>query len=87
VHVDDLRIRAFPFTEEVAQFIAEHDTVFVLDQNRDGQLAGMLAMELGISRAQMISLLHYDGMPMTATWVEARIPERLNSVASREARP
>jgi len=87
VYVDDLRIRAFPFAEEVAQFIAEHDTVFVLDQNRDGQLAGMLAMELGISRAQMISLLHYDGMPMTATWVEARIPERLNSVASREARP
>jgi 2-oxoglutarate ferredoxin oxidoreductase subunit alpha len=86
IFVDDMRIRAFPFAKEVEGFIAEHETVFVLDQNRDGQLASMLAVELGVARNNMRSLLHYDGMPLTATWVEEKIPERLESRSPREQR-
>ena len=74
-----MRIRAFPFSNEVRSFIAEHEKVFVLDQNRDGQLAGMLAMELGVAKSSLLSMLNYDGLPVTATWVETNLAKALDS--------
>ena len=79
IYVDDMRIRAFPFSNEVRSFIAEHEKVFVLDQNRDGQLAGMLAMELGVAKSSLLSMLNYDGLPVTATWVETNLAKALDS--------
>jgi len=64
--VDVMRIRGFPFAEEVREFIESHDDVFVIEQNRDGQLRSLLAIELGIPRDEMQPILDYGGMPLTA---------------------
>ncbi len=76
-HVDTLRVRAFPFTDEVARFIAEHDTVFVIEQNRDAQLRSMLVNELGIDPAKLVPILHYDGTPITARFIVREIGARV----------
>jgi len=76
--VDTLRIRAFPFGDEVARFIATHPTVFVVEQNRDAQLRTMLVNELGIDPARLVPVLHYDGTPITARFIADAIAERLS---------
>jgi 2-oxoglutarate ferredoxin oxidoreductase subunit alpha len=64
--VDVMRIRGFPFDEEVREFIEAYDDVFVIEQNRDGQLRSLLTIELGIPPADMTPILDYGGMPLTA---------------------
>jgi 2-oxoglutarate ferredoxin oxidoreductase subunit alpha len=65
--LDALRIRAFPFSDSVRQFIDEHDKVFVVEQNRDAQLSGLLRLELeGQQIAKLHSVLHYNGLPLDA---------------------
>ena len=76
--VDTLRVRAFPFGDEIAKFIAAHPTVFVVEQNRDGQMRTMLVNELGIDPARLVPVLHYDGTPITARFIAAAIAERLS---------
>ncbi|MEZ5604507.1 MAG: 2-oxoacid:acceptor oxidoreductase subunit alpha [Burkholderiaceae bacterium] len=76
--VDTLRVRAFPFGDEVARFIAAHDTLFVVEQNRDGQLRTMLVNELGVDPARLVPVLHYDGTPITARFITDAIAERLS---------
>lgn len=66
VLVDVMRIRAFPFGSEVREFFDTHDRTFVIEQNRDAQLRALLAVELGIPRDSMTSILDYGGMPLTA---------------------
>jgi 2-oxoglutarate ferredoxin oxidoreductase subunit alpha len=61
-----MRIRGFPFDEDVREFIESYDQVFVVEQNRDGQLRSLLTIELGIPPADMIPILDYGGMPLTA---------------------
>ena len=69
VHVDAMRLCAFPFPESVSEFIAAHDKVFVAEQNRDGQMRTMLINELEINPAKLIRVLHYDGTPITARFI------------------
>jgi len=69
VHVDTLRIRAFPFSAAVDQFIAAHDTVFVVEQNRDAQLRTLLTTEQQVDPARLEPILHYDGTPITARFI------------------
>jgi 2-oxoglutarate ferredoxin oxidoreductase subunit alpha len=76
VHLDCLRVRAFPFDDSVAGFIAEHDAVFVVEQNRDGQLRSMLVNELEIDPARLVPVLHYDGTPITARFIVQGIAEK-----------
>ena len=76
IHLDRLRIRAFPFADAVADFIAEHDHVFVVEQNRDAQLRTLLVNELGIDPARLVPVLHYDGNPLTARFVTREIAEK-----------
>jgi len=64
--VDIMRIRAFPFGAEVKEFFDKHEKNFVIEQNRDAQLRSLLAIELGIPRDDMIAVLDYGGMPLTA---------------------
>jgi 2-oxoglutarate/2-oxoacid ferredoxin oxidoreductase subunit alpha len=71
--IDAMRIIAFPFNGAVAQFIEEHEQVFVVEQNRDGQLRSLLINELGIAPQQLVSILNYDGMPITADAIEQLI--------------
>ncbi|MEL7025366.1 MAG: 2-oxoacid:acceptor oxidoreductase subunit alpha [Pseudomonadota bacterium] len=66
ITMDYLRIRAFPFDEAVTEFLQQHDRVFVVEQNRDGQLRSLLMNELNASPEQLIAVCHYDGQPITA---------------------
>ncbi len=68
-----LRITAFPFSEEVRAFADAHDRIYVVEQNQGGQMRQLLMVEAGIQRAKLISILNYDGMPMTADFVHTRI--------------
>ena len=76
IHLDRMRIRAFPFADAVADFIAEHDHVFVVEQNRDAQLRMLLVNECGIDPERLIPMLHYDGNPLTARFVTREIAEK-----------
>jgi 2-oxoglutarate ferredoxin oxidoreductase subunit alpha len=77
IHLDALRIRAFPFQQEVLDFIAAHDQVFLVEQNRDGQLRTLLMNEGGVNPAKLVPVLHYDGTPITARFIISAIGERL----------
>ncbi|MFO1410816.1 MAG: hypothetical protein U1F06_10730, partial [Steroidobacteraceae bacterium] len=69
VHVDYLRIRAFPFHEEVDRFLAAHELIFVVDQNRDAQLRALLTLETQVEKPRLRSILHYNGLPISAAAV------------------
>jgi 2-oxoglutarate ferredoxin oxidoreductase subunit alpha len=84
LHLDTLRVRAFPFADAVADFILAHEQVFVIEQNRDAQMAKLIVNECAIDPARLISILHYDGTPITARFIHGAIAERLN-VTRKEA--
>lgn len=70
---DYLRVRAIPFTKEVADFIDHHQRIYVIEMNRDGQLKQLLTLRYPGQSEKLISLAHLDGLPMTARWVERSI--------------
>ena len=78
LHLDSLRLRAFPFSDEVVEFITAHDQVFLIEQNRDAQMRTLLVNECAIDPARFISILHYDGAPITARFITDAIAERLS---------
>ncbi|MCA1789022.1 MAG: 2-oxoacid:acceptor oxidoreductase subunit alpha [Thioalkalivibrio sp.] len=63
---DVMRIKAFPFGPEVAAFLEGHEQLFVIEQNRDGQLRSLLALETEVPLERMVSVLSYGGMPLSA---------------------
>jgi len=73
IYVNALRVRAFPFQDEIADFVAAHSKVFVVEQNRDAQLKTLLVNEAHINPASLISVLHYDGTPITARFIVKEI--------------
>ena len=86
IHVNALRLRAFPFAASVSEFIAAHETVFVVEQNRDAQLRSMLVNELEINPAKLKRVLHYDGTPITARFITQAITDHVHdAVVSPEA--
>jgi 2-oxoglutarate ferredoxin oxidoreductase subunit alpha len=82
VHLDALRLRAFPFPEAVGEFIAAHEKVFVVEQNRDGQMHTLLVNELDLDPARLVRVLHFDGTPITARFIAGAI--RKNMVWKKE---
>jgi 2-oxoglutarate ferredoxin oxidoreductase subunit alpha len=80
--VDYLRVRGFPFGDEVEQFFNSHRMNFIVEQNRDAQLRALVTLETGVPKERMRSVLHYNGMPMTAgyvvdavmSWVQEQAP-------------
>jgi 2-oxoglutarate/2-oxoacid ferredoxin oxidoreductase subunit alpha len=82
VFLDGMRLRAFPFPASVSDFIAAHEKVFVVEQNRDAQMHSMLVNELDIDPARMVRVLHYDGTPITARFIAGAI--RKNMVWHKE---
>ena len=72
-HLDALRVRAFPFSDEVMSFIAAHDRVFLVEQNRDAQLKTLVVTEGEVDPAKIVSVLHYDGTPITARFIANKI--------------
>jgi len=75
--LDALRIRGFPFADEVFNFIDLHDRVFLVEQNRDAQLRTLLMTEGDVDPAKLISMLHYDGTPITARYIAGEIGRRM----------
>ena len=82
LHVNYCRPRAFPFGEEVEGFLEAHEQVFVLDQNRDGQLASLIVNETACPKDRLVSVRHYDGMPLTANVLEQAISEHARKSAA-----
>jgi 2-oxoglutarate/2-oxoacid ferredoxin oxidoreductase subunit alpha len=84
LHIDTTRIRAFPLALEVAEFVHNHDQVFVVEQNRDAQMRTLLTTDLGIAPARLTSVLHFSGMPITARFIVREIASRLRRPASAQ---
>jgi 2-oxoglutarate/2-oxoacid ferredoxin oxidoreductase subunit alpha len=84
LHVDTLRIRAFPLALEIAEFVRDHELVFVVEQNRDAQMRTLLTTDLGIAPAQLTSILHFSGMPITARFIVREIASGLRRPASAQ---
>ncbi|BDG72637.1 2-oxoacid:acceptor oxidoreductase subunit alpha [Roseomonas fluvialis] len=90
IHLDAMRIRAFPFHDDVAAFVAAHERVFVVEQNRDAQLRTLLVNEEEIDPARLIPVLHFDGTPITARFIHAAVAQRAsaaNILPFRKATP
>ena len=83
IALDTMRLRAFPFSDAVQAFIDAHDQIFLVEQNRDAQMRALLVNECGIDPARFISILNYDGTPITARFIIAAIAERVT--VTREA--
>ena len=81
IHLDAMRLRAFPFPASVAEFIASHDRVFVVEQNRDAQMRQLLVNELEVNPAHLIKVLHYDGTPITARYITQAITDAVHALA------
>ncbi len=83
--LDALRIRGFPFADEVFDFIDQHDRVFLVEQNRDAQLKTLLMTEGEVDPAKLVSMLHYDGTPITARYIAGEIARRMQLGQSEAA--
>ena len=75
IHVNALRVRAFPFQDEINDFVASHPWVFVIEQNRDAQLKSLLVNEAKVNPSRLLSVLHYDGTPITARFIVEQISQ------------
>ena len=84
--IDSMRIKGFPFGNEVAAFMAAHDTVFLIEQNRDAQMKTLLVNELGIDPSKIVPVLNIDGMPITASFLVSEIQTQLDQL-NPHARP
>jgi len=69
VGIDYMRVRGFPFGEEVEQFLAAHRMLFVVEQNRDAQFKSLLTLESAVEKSKLRSLLHYSGLPISSGFI------------------
>jgi 2-oxoglutarate ferredoxin oxidoreductase subunit alpha len=81
--IDIMRVRGFPFHQDIVDFIEAHDTVFIVEQNRDAQLRTLVINECEINPAKLIPVLHYDGTPVTAAFISEGIAIHLQPVQQR----
>ncbi len=77
VHLDAMRVRAFPFGKSFVEFITAHERIFVIEQNRDAQFKSLMMIELGINPEKLVSVLNYDGTPITADDILNQIKSRI----------
>jgi 2-oxoglutarate/2-oxoacid ferredoxin oxidoreductase subunit alpha len=69
VGVDYMRVRAFPFSEDVERFLSAHRLLFVVEQNRDAQFKSLLTLETAVEKSKLRSLLHYSGLPISSSFI------------------
>ncbi len=81
IQLDFMRVRGFPFGEDVRAFLEQHDSNFVVEQNRDGQLRSLLRLETGVSVSKLESVRYYAGLPMSAHHVIAGVKAQLRRAA------
>jgi 2-oxoglutarate ferredoxin oxidoreductase subunit alpha len=77
VNLNYCRIKAFPFSEEINEFIEQHDVVYVVEQNRDAQLRTLLINDIEADQRKLVSLLHYNGMPINPGFVVDGVLEEI----------
>jgi 2-oxoglutarate ferredoxin oxidoreductase subunit alpha len=80
IPLDMLRVRGFPFHQDVNDFISDHDFVFVVEQNRDAQLRTLITTECNIDPMRLVPVLHYDGTPITARYIANTIGDHLDAL-------
>jgi 2-oxoglutarate ferredoxin oxidoreductase subunit alpha len=80
VSLDSMRIRAFPFGDEVSEFIDSYDRVFLIEQNRDAQMKSLLVSECNVDPNRITSILHYNGSPITARFIRSEITQSLDAL-------
>jgi 2-oxoglutarate ferredoxin oxidoreductase subunit alpha len=76
-----MRVRGFPFADEVRAFLDQHDVNFVVEQNRDAQLRSLLMLETGIHLEKLESVRYYGGFPMSAHHVVTGVKGRIERAA------
>jgi 2-oxoglutarate/2-oxoacid ferredoxin oxidoreductase subunit alpha len=69
VAVNYMRVRSFPFNEDVEKFLDQHKIIFVVEQNRDAQMRSLLTIETRVDKAKLRSLLHYSGLPISSEFI------------------
>jgi 2-oxoglutarate ferredoxin oxidoreductase subunit alpha len=79
--IDYLRVRGFPFGQEVAAFLESHDVNFIVEQNRDGQLRSLLMLETGVAVEKLESVRYYGGFPMSAHHVVSGVKAKMEKAA------
>src|SRR5690348_10128139 len=77
--LDVLRVRAYPLADSIREFVAAHDSVFVVEQNRDAQLRTLLIEQFDLDPARLVPILHYDGTPITARFIFTAIGKRMRA--------
>lgn len=82
---DAMRIKAFPFGDDVTEFIKRHKQIFVIEQNRDAQMKTLLINELAVVPDKLVSVLNIDGMPITAQFLIQEINRHVTHVVQQEA--
>ncbi|MEZ5855594.1 MAG: 2-oxoacid:acceptor oxidoreductase subunit alpha [Hyphomicrobiaceae bacterium] len=85
VKVNAMRLKAFPFGQEVKDFCAAHDQIFVVEQNRDAQMRHLLMVEADVPGTKLIATLNYDGTPMTADFVRTAVLKQLTPAKAAAA--
>ncbi|HTL90840.1 MAG TPA: 2-oxoacid:acceptor oxidoreductase subunit alpha, partial [Steroidobacteraceae bacterium] len=86
IALDYMRVRAFPFSEDVEKFLAAHELLFVVEQNRDAQLRALLTLETAVDKAKLRSLLHYNGLPISSHFIVDGVLAELQPDKSAAAR-
>jgi 2-oxoglutarate ferredoxin oxidoreductase subunit alpha len=79
IHLDGLRLKAFPFNDEVKAFLDKHERIFVVEQNRDAQMRTLLINEFDYNPKKLKSVLNYDGTPITAQMIISQIKEAVEA--------
>ncbi|MDT8409580.1 MAG: 2-oxoacid:acceptor oxidoreductase subunit alpha [Wenzhouxiangellaceae bacterium] len=79
--VDYLRLRAFPFGDEVQAFLDGHHTIFVIEQNRDAQMRSLLLLEMRVEQQKLASILHYNGLPIPSDLICEQVKTHLKREA------
>jgi len=79
------RAKAYPFTDDVHDFVRKHDTIYVIEQNRDAQLRSLLILDTEEAPAKFVPMLHYNGLPINASFVVERVLEEMPEVEKDRA--
>jgi 2-oxoglutarate ferredoxin oxidoreductase subunit alpha len=77
IELDAMRLLSFPFSKQVEDFVLAHERIYVIEQNRDAQMRSLLINELEVDPAKLIRVLNFDGMPITAAYIQGEIKEKL----------
>jgi 2-oxoglutarate ferredoxin oxidoreductase subunit alpha len=82
ITLDAMRVKAFPFGKEFEDFIDSHEKIFVIEQNRDAQFKSLMMIELGVNPQKLVSVLNYDGTPITADNILKQIKDSLPEISN-----